>query len=677
MGNVIVALLLGGFLFNGQAADQSELIELTNEEGKKVKALVPSLNKVKTVASFQFENLTGDAAQDWWGVAFSHLLQLNLDQRPEFYAVSEYALNGYYDRLGISAFTVPSVAMQREIAQKSRNDYFTRISYTLKDNQFEFIGKLYSAQDGKPILDIQVIEKDPYAGIDKIKQEIFDNIPNPLKDSENQVNLPASTLITSKPEALQYFTQSRIAYYKNPTGLEEVVRLAKKAVELDPTSAVCLFWVGDPLYGLGQREEAIEYVKKSIKYGASLPDRMQFGPKSVLYVITNKRDANVKLQEMHRRMFPYDFMPYQTLIPIYKANYGVDSAKSLVHEAIDNGNLERGLLALYDLQLENEEYDEAEKTLDRISQEFPGRDEDRSKYATIYEKQGRIKEAKEILLEEEALDPFNARIQTNLAYLDFKNLDIVQANERVVEGLEQASTLSDSLNLLWTQVFFLRMTGQINKAFKAYAEFETHIIKRSPVNRVVMSYFPTKADMYQSIGQSEKITGLLSELSKYSPESEGTYRCLANTNALEHGYDLEMSKEEYAACRKSYQTYGDGYGEYFDVMNSYLSGDYTKCVEILEADQGRVKKLITSTFFLANIYAKAGDSEKAQELIKRAVDQKTNNPLHYYQMAALLEKEDQQASKKYLDIALSYWADADADYIPALLAKELAGRLAL
>ncbi len=676
IGNVIIAFVLAGLLFNGDTTQQTEVVKLTDEEGKEIKAFVPSLKKVKTIACFQFENLTTDEEQDWLGVALSYLLSTTLDQRPEFYTYSQYGLHPYYDQLGLPAFTVPNVGMQREIAQKSRNDYFSRISFTKKDGQFVFTGDLYSSKNGKSVVQINVQNADPYVAIDEIKQQIYDKIPNPLKTGESQIDLPSSTLISENIEALEYFTQSRITFYKNPTGLEEVVSLAKRAVELDPTCAVCHYYVADPLYGMGKRDEAILSAKKAIKYGASLPERLQFFLKEMLYGISNNMDAYIKLQEMRRKMFPYEFSPYQRLLPLYKTNYGLDSTMVLIKEAIANGNVEKGLLTLYNLQVENEDYIEAEETLNRFSKEFPDREQDRMKYANIYEKQGRIAQAKEILLEEETIDPLNTTVQTRLAYLDFKNQDIESANDRIDKGIKESTTLSDSLNFLWIKGYFLRMRGQVDKSLKIYADYEQLGIKRKPLNVMLTRTLSVKCDLYQSINQPEKVDELLTEISKYSPESKIAYKCNIQAGSLFRGYDMEIKDEEFLACGEYYKTFGDGFEEYFELVNSYRLGNYDKCLTILEEDKGRIKKLLADAgYFLADIYFKNGDIKTAKDIIEKAIEQKTDEPFYYYRMAVILENENKKKAREYLDIAMQYWSLADKDFIPFKKANGLAKRL--
>ena len=65
---------------------------------------------------------------------------------------------------------------------------------------------------------------------------------------------------------------------------------------------------------------------------------------------------------------------------------------------------------MYNLQLENEEFDDAKLTLDRLSTEFPGREQDKIKYTTIYEQQGKLDKARALLLEQETLDPLSTDI---------------------------------------------------------------------------------------------------------------------------------------------------------------------------------------------------------------------------------------------------------------------------
>jgi len=271
-----------------------------------------------------------------------------------------------------------------------------------------------------------------------------------MKGLETDISLPSSALISGDLAALEAYTKATIHMTKNPNDLEASVALLEKSIEEDPTCSWCFFGLGMTKYTQGNYAECIPLMQQAVKYGKSLPERMQFQSKQLLYLLTNKMESFVKLQEMHLAMYPYDFGPYAALQEVYKTNYGLDSAQALMQKAIDNGILEYGLLNLANLQLENEEYDAAEQTLNRFSEEFPDRDQDRMRYARIYENQGRIEDAKEIYLREETLDPFNTSVQRRLANLDFNSLNIDAAFERIERSLSEASTTSDSSGLFIT-----------------------------------------------------------------------------------------------------------------------------------------------------------------------------------------------------------------------------------
>lgn len=679
IGNLIIAFLLGGLFFNGDTsvASQGELVQVTNEEGKELNAVVPALHKVKSVACFQFENLTGDDSQEWWSAGFSYLLQLDLNQRPEFYALSQYELHPYYDRLGLEPLKLPNVGMQREIAKKSRSDFFTNISYAKEGKLYVFKGNLFSTKNGQAISELTASNEDPYAAVDAIKQQIFDQIPDPFENEKNEVHLPASALVTANQEALKNIILSTNTFLLNPSALEEVKNLAEKSVELDPTCSLCSVGLGGVLFTMGKQEEAAIHIRNAVKYGASLPERMQFDAKDMLYGITNKAEASIKLQEMRRKMFPYEFTPYERLLPIYRVNYGIDSAKVLMREAIANGNLEKGLLELYDLQVQDEEYQEAEKTLKEFSDAFPEREQDKMKYADIFSKQGKIEETKKILLEEETMDPFKTSIQTQLAFLDFRESKINDANKRLEKGLKHATTLSDSLSYLWTKGYFLRMTGQIAKSIEVFNNYEKLGLKQMPETAMIVRTFFMKTDLFQSIGQLNGVEEIVHRLEKYSPESAATYRCIAITNLIERDYG-ELSEDEYLACRDIYQTMGDGFGAYYDLLIAYKANNYQECLKILNRNGEKLRTLFDNKrYFLVNIYVKAGKLDMAKKLAQKTIDQKTQEPLYYYQMASLLEKENKKQALEHLTIAMKYWNNADADYIPLLKAKELAKRLSI
>ena len=677
-GNIMLSLILAIFFFNEpNDGEQVKVVTVTNEEGEEIKTSIPTLKKIKTIAVFQFDNRTNDEKEDWWGIAFSNLLQFALEQRPEFYIQSQYNLESYYNALGIESFTLPNVAIQREIAQKSRNDYFTRISYKKSGSNFVFSGSVYSAKNGKDLFSLKAENDNPFLAIDALKNQIYDKIPNALNLDKNQIVLPSSSLITNNIESLEELTNAIVIYFKDPNGgLESAVEKARKSIILDESCSLCNLTLGYLLVTQGNKDGGLEFYKKAVKYGSSLPKRLQFQAKRELYTMTNNTDAYIKLLELQRKLFPYSFDSYEQLLHVYETNYGVDSAQVLMREAIANGNIERGLLELYNLQVENEEYLEAEKTLDEYSSKFPDRKQDQMKYADIYERQGKIEKAKEILEKEELINPFNPLVQRRLAYLDFINQDINAAFKRIDNALIQASTLSDSLSYLKVKSNFYRMCGQVENALLTLTQYQKSAEKKRSQSQILLENVLIKGDLYYSIGKIQQVDAVLDRIRSFSSQDIMAYRCSIDERALLR-YGGEIIREKrFMPCENLRKQLGDGYENYFNFINAYRKGDFERCYDFLVKDDGKLKKLFLGReFILAKVYFMNGDSKVAKQILMKRIKQKTDEPICYYEMAVVLENENKSEAIDYLNIAMKYWANADEDYIPLKRAKILAERL--
>lgn len=666
--NLVAALVLVGTFFNTNAATKE--ITVTNENGVQEKLLIPNKEKIKNIACFQFKNETNSEENNWWGIAFSSLLTSNLEQRPEFYCLSIYGLLGHYGDLGLPYFSEASVGKLREMARQSRNDYFTDISFTKENNLFSFNGKLHQTKNGKAIIDIQVKNKDPFEAIDEIREIIFKKIPNPLDAKENVTYLPSSSLITNNKEALKHYTLANMHFYKFPSQLEKSISLMRKAFNLDTNCAACSYQIGDFNYGMGNKTEAIKYLKTAIKNASSLPERLQFGYKLTLYSLSEDLNSYYQLSEIQRKKYPYEFSAYQRLISYYQINKGVDSAKQLIQEAIDNGNIEKGLLQMYNLQMDIKAYSEAEKTLNQITKQFPDRKEDNRKYADVYEKQGKLDASKAILIEEEILNPFDTDIQLKLVDLELKNTEIEKAMLRLEKGLEQASTLNDSIKYMGTKISTLMLTGRINDALKYLNFYETQSTKIAPLVRVLKGNLSTKAYLYLSSNQPDRIKPVLEEIKKYKEITLET--CNVNLWALLYDFEPTMKVDDFKNCTAAYESYGSGFNSVVNILIDYQSKNYKKALQGLTTENKEDIQNTLPDYFLCQLYYKGGDKAKAVQLVEDIINKKSANyPYFYYLLAYYLKDTNPDAAKKHLETVLKIWKNADADFIPLQRAQKL------
>lgn len=673
-GNVAIAFVLGSLLPINKAMAKANVVQLMDEEGNQIEAVVPALERIKNIACFQFINDTGDPELDWWGPAFSNLLGLSLMQWPEFYVSSQFELDRHYDGLGLESFTVPNLGLQREIAKKSRNDYYSRFAHTLADGTHTLSGTIYSTENGNKIAAFEVADKDPYVAVDKLAQNIYSHYYGKVEGQTEAIHMSASALMTSNQEALENLTKGLIDLTENPNELDNPFRLAKKSVEQDPTCSTCHLVVSNILLMQKNLDAAKPYAINAVKYGASLPKRFQFTTKENYYAINNDLKAYFNLLELKLKMFPYEFEPYERLWPLYLTNKGIDSTEALLNTAIDNGNVEKGLLALYDAQMAGEKYASAEQTLLKFTREFPEREQDQKKFADVFQRQGKLDKAKDALLKLEALNPLDTEIQQDLANLEFKTLEFEKAFKRIEKGMSQSTTLTDSLSFIWTKSFFQRRMGQQKNALETISEYKTLALKRMPEIVVMQKTFFPLATIYLSTHKADEVMELISSLKKYLPEQGPIYQCFIHQIAVENDYPTNSDDKSFLTCSDLMKDLGEGVESRYKINQAFNSKDYEKSLAIFKTKK-EILKNIFSDYHIANIYLKAEKREEAKQYLQKNIDKKTDWPDYYLKMAEVLENESPETAKKHLATALQFWGNADEDFIPYQRAKAIENRL--
>jgi TolB-like protein/predicted Zn-dependent protease len=676
--NLAGATLLSLLLFNGVSRATAQTVSVTTETGDTIQSVVPSLEMVKNVAIFQLANETDDPELDWWGIAFSDVLSFDLRQRPEFYPLPAYSLISYYDYFGVELFDIPNLATQRKIAQRVRSNYFLRGSYRKVPEGYQVTGALHRTRDGKELFAIDEVGTDLFSAVDAVNARIINNIPNPLQTVEQQSDLPAAALLSDNTAAVRALTRGQVRFYRAPTDLEPALALLQESVAADPNCAECQFQVADKLYGLGRTEEATAGLRKTAQLARTLPDRLQFRYKLTLYTVTGETEKAIRLQEVRRKLFPFEYEAYSSLASYYQTNYGVDSAIAVIQEAIEYGNLEKGLLRLYQLYVEKEDFAAAENTLDRYFQEFPDQTNDRWRYADLYEKQNRFDAAREVLIEQNALDPFNSETLLRLAYLEhrFGNYRTADSLIGVIEG--QATSLVDSLSAIRARVQFTANQGQVATAMRLNDLLEKESARRAPINRILMSGFPFKAQQYLLTGNTTILDSLQRDIATYSPEYTQLMDCYVKTIQITYDLPNDISPEELEICNAAYTAYGPAYQDYIKILGHYSRGEFADAAALVELAYERGQTSVSQQpFLVAKIMRKAGNAERAEEVLQQKIRSNEAEPIYYLELARIQRESDPAAARASLAKALEAWQNADPGYIPAQRAQALAEELAL
>ncbi|WP_175489197.1 tetratricopeptide repeat protein [Neolewinella agarilytica] len=347
--NVGLVVLSACLIAGADAAPVTETVAVIDDAGNSSERVIPASSSVQRIAIFDFSNRLDDSDQDWWGTAYALLLTDDLRQRPEIITTSTISLNTYYDRFSAEQFSDINLATQRRIAERASTDYFVRVDFKVGAEGHEADGALYRTRDGKPVQTLQGASADIYGVVDQLNAQILNYLPLVDELNDLSTDLPVAALLTDKVEALEDYIKGTIAFRKNAGELDAPVSYFRKSLRSDPNCAVCAYALGDKLYGQGKKDSSILLLRLAVRLADVLPEREQYGYKSILFNVQGDYTNLYRLMESFRKVYPYEYYPYQALEYHYEVTYGLDSAIYLMQTAAELSNREQALIRLYRL----------------------------------------------------------------------------------------------------------------------------------------------------------------------------------------------------------------------------------------------------------------------------------------------------------------------------------------
>lgn len=668
---------LASFLVKGGSSEvTTQTVALVDETGVQQERIIPAKSSVKRIAIFEFQQEKEEKNNVWYGAAYASLFEYHLRQRPEIITTGMQSLNSYYDRFGVEMFTPINVATQRKIAQRARTDYFVSAKYDVSESGHEVSGSLYRAKDGKSVKKLAVQAEDIYAVVDRLKEQIDEYLP-PLGDLESAAtNLPSAALITDNIEALEAYTKGLIQFNKTPSQLDLVVPHHRAAFNIDPTCGTCAYGLADKLYGQGKPDSATQLLRQAVRLSEILPEREQFGFKATLFSVTGKFDNLAKLMERQRVLYPYEYYPYARLEGYYQMTYGLDSTIHLMETAAELSDREKALGQLYTLYSEKKDFKEVERIIEVIEQEFPDPDQTRMRRASLYQKTGRLDEARDVLQEMMALDPLNLDPLLQLIKLETRNGSFNRAEALAEEMKETALTATDTINAWNALLQVYSATGRIAKAEEELAAYEKFLTRTTPVNVIVMQNYLTKAYYALITGREGRIEQLTNEVAAYDESRANMLKCyLPYYSGI---YQLPYSENAalLPECTKTLSGMGKTFAGYAEVATYLLGADHAAAADYLAAK--RAEGLEPATMFAeARANRLAGRLEQALEMVEEGLSESPGSPELLLELAHIQRDQGETAAALgTLKKLQNAWGAADDNFIPAQRAKALADELA-
>ena len=520
--------------------------------------------------------------------------------------------------------------------------------------------------DSKAMVQLSASGTDPLDVLDRIGDQIVQGLPRPSADVlEGRSELPVASLVTENLTALRQHTEAKKAFLLDPGDVAGALELHRRAMASDPRCALCVFEVADKLYGLGRQDSSQLLLERASRLASTLPRRDQIDIRAIMYVVRSDYDAYYQLMELSRKLYPYDYGAYGALLTRYKNTYGLDSAMALMQEAVRNGHAERGLLNLYNLELEAKRYERAEATLDRFFREFPERSDDRLRYVTLYELQNKPERAAQALQELITLDPFNMSFQFAQADMELRSGKMANGPSTYERLLRDAENRQDSVRAYTSLASVLTALGDVDESERYLAELEEFLRDILPPNRIVSQTFRAREYNYLYTGDQGKLDSLIGVIGRYGQDMDRMYGCAARADAVQLLAAGELAGTSLRDCRETLlrAQYPEAV---VDVLDAYLAGDFAAAADLLDGgDDDAEASAVLTEVFQARVYRLAGRAERAETVLREHLDVYKDEP------NTLVELYLTTGDEAFLTTALDVWSGADGDFIPARDARDL------
>ncbi len=675
--NFILALVLAFFALGKEDTikNTASKVSVVNEEGQTVERVVPHVSSIKRVVLLPWDNEIEDEVQNWIGFGLPILVEADLEQDTRVIAISPQSLSEEMQEYNIKPDQKIPFAIKRKIAVDNYSDYFLEGKLSQTEDNYELVTTLYSTKDGKPIYSKEYTNSNPIEMVDNISQDFRKEVYVENELQEDFVDLPASNLYTSSLEALKAYTlgvQASSFQRNMATAISQI----QTAISLDPNFAIAYATLSNYLLSTNQMKEAKEASKKAMQLEDMLSEPLQFVVKHGYMKLESPPKA-IALLEMWSQIYPKDYTPYSYLISSYRQNGQAEKALLTAQRAHENGHSGSLLLTLASLENAMGNLQEAKKYYDQFEKEFPNKIKDTFGKGNLYMAQGDFSKAKEHFEKLLLLDPDKANIISKLAEIEGHYGNFDRQLELLDEALKNEKQFVDSLTILQKKELVYLNLGRIETYFEEMEkrwQISTRVAPLDQLRSELLAPYNVEALINQG---KENVLEELLAISSRLDKSIIDFDCVAEGNYYIFSNDAENLNASMDSCLAVFKKIQSAVQ--VNIVYAFIAkvnGDYAKAVEYVEEVQNESGLSDANLHMFAEFYRLNEDYQKAEQKLKDGLKINPFNPKLLYQLALSYQaqgkkKEAKEAVQKAIDI----WKNADANYKPALLARELAQNL--
>jgi tetratricopeptide (TPR) repeat protein len=375
-------------------------------------------------------------------------------------------------------------------------------------------------------------------------------------------------------------------------------------------------------------------------------------------------------------IYPEDVYAYDLLTQIHRGSGEPQKAEKVLKNALlidDNrGNFYVDLADVLKIQGKDEE---ALSYYNLYAETYPNHARSFRLLGDFYFDEGKYQEAEKNYEKSLILSEDNILSMGKLAMIQERYGNFKEAEIGYNEALKNASTGSDSMQILTMQMDYYLNRGQIRKVIE---KWEQTLVSLSNVYPplVVSIFKATRLFWYFLIDEYETAYNIIQEEEQKFSDAFKDIVAYGYLSYYINQGNLEKAEEAYERMKRYVSKFGSSGNieKYNEAEILYLKQEYESALEKFNEFKS------VNTHFpndlldirIANCYDKLNESEKAIEILEDLLEINPYQATAHLSLAkTLIESGNKDKAKEHLEMANQVWKNADPEFILAREAKTL------
>lgn len=695
--NLIATLGLLITMFSGKdLGATANLVTVSDEHGQTVQQYVARESYRRRVATFFWENTSGDPQFDVLRYAVTELLTQDLQQSPFIVATSPYnsGTNGYFARMAQAGFDdglgLPT-SLMRQIAREANRDYFIDGSIDRADGDYLLTARVWDASTGREAGTVEERGHELYAVVDRLSRGVREVLDVPFEGRAAEDLALADTYGESRAALQAYIEGLNHRLLENDLAAAD--EAFNRALAEDPQFVLAWLMKAVGAAQSGNLPVAREAFEEAQALDYRLPSRDRSIIKANLYWLSGETEKLESFLRMQVRLND-DARSWRLLGNVLLELGKFDEAREAYKTVLERDASELDMLKV--LALLERGVGDLDRSIGHLRAYVEERPEDVGallQLGDLLRDAGRREDARAMYADAQFVGNRPVLPLLRLAMLDMGAGDAPSAWSLLGEARELAETPDQKSVVLGVQSTFEMREGRIHDALETTRKKMAHDRRFQPPVALALGGHAQLAYLHMVIGELEQARAALADAQQMlaapmdqflgfteasllarEGDAEAAAEALEQGTAIVNQFQMQqmqflvyIARADVAHVQRNYEVAADAMQRALEEINASVIAGLPELAAVVPEMYGQ----------LASYRVRSGDPVAARAPLDEGFKRDGAHPVLWLARAEhQFATGEVDLARASIDYTLALWRDADPDYVAFTQAQALAERIA-